>query len=962
MPKWDKNRNYYADLDVHSTASADEIKKQFKKLALKYHPDRNPGREAEVNPKFQLIQSAHEILTDETLRRQYDEARRSSASRYPMASGVRGNPWQDIAKQYPPPPRRPPQPAPRSGAQRYANFTNGVPRPARPTPSDDPQARKSNADAWDSMRSHASRAKPPPTPGRAPTSAARDAKAEQPPPRTAYQKQKAQAAFGSRRAGFTPMSPGVADEPPVTNKNYFTTRTHSNIFAETIPETTPDKFPTETPVDPFEDIKERYMDGRKSTPYHSSGGEKTSLFSEGPGLSRTTSARMPPRKMDVPPPFPRARPRRSSSPKSSSNDGGSEDSSKVNAGLGASANRRASYSSNHIPTRTTGDPKVDAMNAAPQPEPAAAGSIPTEPVNVNNAFVPGVNPAQPNGGPSVYASQPAKHFHLSNPPSQFSSVRSRPDRAKEHAPRASDWLSLVTGFDLRSTSSEAVKSDSPSLTPLEAQQRRTLSQLMDKQPKLGKDLDQLSTESTGKAAGDSCAATTQRAKTTADKGCSSFNFAAANDSTTKDAGAKPFPKSSTDNINTKFVEGDHPDDWQFKAGTSSASEAYTPSKTRPQPRSRVTRRQVQKSRPSPTIHMPSTQDSSEDTSKHAFSAGEWNEQIGSRHFEPQPSNSASSSPTRRTQPRKTKPVKMTAGTAGMVDDDSEGWQEIPRPPSGTTSASASVSAAPPSPNAMDIDSPAPSNVEDTPKASQTNGARNIPVEPHRADWRAGNVNGVHSKPASVSSGSESGKSGFRESSAPPPGPVPPTATQFAPHNGGSEDSEEFRMKFSEFKKVEPFTDTAPTGLKSFADLKSTLPFESRPSEQIPLEKEISSVPLIFPTPPVAPRLPPTMSVAGLRPNTTSFRKYAQDFYNYMDKWETFHNKIMLHFITRQDNFKARRQQRGTAWLDTTVGGDGAREYLTELDQDQVIHSQWMDALKEHRKKIAEFTEFRDRVK
>ncbi|KAI5921573.1 hypothetical protein F4810DRAFT_722127 [Camillea tinctor] len=958
MPKWDKTRNYYADLEVSSTASADEIKKQFKKL------DRNPGREAEVNPKFQLIQSAHEILTDETLRRQYDDARRAAPSRYPMASGVRGNPWQDIAKQYPQPPRRQ-QPAPRSGAQRYANFTNGVPRPARPTPSDDPQSRKSNADAWDSMRSHAARAKPPPTPGRAPTSAARDAKADQPPPpppRTAYQKQKAQAAFGSRRPGFTPRSPNVADEPPVTNKNYYTTRTHSNIFSETIPETTPDQRPTETPIDPFEDIKERYMDHRKSTPYHSSGGEKTSLFSEGPGLSRTTSARMPPRKMEVPP-FARTRPRRSSSPKSSSNDGGSEDSTAVDAGSNASANRRASYSTSHFQTRASDDPNIDPMNTAPhsrvtpQPEPAAADGIPKEPINVNNGFVPGVNPPQPNGGPSVYASQPAKQFHLSNPPPQFYAVRSRPDRAKEHAQRAADWLSVVTGFDFGSTSSEAVKTDSPTLTPLEAQQRRTLSRLMEKQPKLGRDLDQLQPMTRGKNTDDSCATATKQTQSTANKDCSSFNFSTTNDPIGKDTSARPFPKSSTDNINTKFVEGDHPDDWQFKAGTSSASEAYTPSKTRPQPRSRVTRRQVQKSRPSPTVHMPSAQDSSEDTSKHAFSAGEWNEQIGSHHFEPQPSNSASSSPTRRTQPRKTKPVKMTAGTAGMVDDESEGWQEIPRPRSGTTSASASVSAAPPSPNAMDIDSPAPDNVDHTPKASQTNGARNIPVEPHRADWRAGDVNGVHSKPSSLS-GSDSGRNGLRESSAPPP----TTANHFTPHNGGSEDSEEFRMKFSEFKKVEPFTDTAPTGLKSFADLKSTLPFESRPSEQIPLEKEISSVPLTFPTPPVAPRLPPTMSVAGLRPNTTSFRKYAQDFYNYMDKWEVFHNKIMLHFATRQDNFKTRRQQRGTAWLDTTVSGDGAREYLTELDQDQVIHSQWMDALKEHRKKIAEFAEFRDRVK
>ncbi|KAI1505306.1 hypothetical protein F5X99DRAFT_277229 [Biscogniauxia marginata] len=973
MPKWDKSRNYYADLDVHPTASTDEIKKQFKKLALKYHPDRNPGREAEVNPKFQIIQSAHEILIDDVLRRQYDDARRSHTARYPMASGVRGNPWQDIAKQYPPPPRRP-QPPPRpSAAQRYANFANGMPRPTRPTPADDPQSRKSNADAWESMRSHANRAKAPPTPGRAPTSAAREAKPGPVPPRTAYQKEKAQAAFGSRRTGFTPHSPGVADEPPVTNKNYFTTRTHSNIFAETKPETTPDNHQPSTPVDPFVDIQERYMDGRKSTPYHSSGGEKTSLFADGPGLSRTTSARAPPRKMEMPGAFPRSRPRRSSSPKSSSNDGGSEDSSKVNAGLGASANRRASYSSSHVNMRATGDrsdPMADPTNTAPQPntasqpKPAAAGHAPTEPANFNTAPAPGTGSAHVNSGPSVYASQPTKHSHLSNTLPQFYSVRSQPDRAKEHAPRALDWLSIVTGFDLRGPSSEGMKQDSPTLTPLEAQQRRTLSRLMETQPMLGKDLDRLATEAKNKAKDDSSASATKQVKTGADKSrSSSFNFSAANDSTSKDASTKPFTSSSADNINTKFVQDDHPDDWQFKAGASSASEAYTPSKPRLQPRTRVTRRQVQKSRPAPTIHMTSAPESSEDTSKQGFSAGEWNEQIGSHHFEPQPSNSASSSPARRMHSKKSKPVKMTAGTAGMVDEEeSEGWQEIPRPPSDTTSASVSASGAPPSPNAMDIDSPAPGNVEDTPKASQTNGARNIPVEPHRADWRAGKVDGVHSSSASSTSDADSTKSGFLEPSVPQPMAAPAVANPFIPHNGGSEDTEEFRMKFTEFKKVEPFVDSTPTGLKSFSDLKSTLPFESRPSEQIPLEKVISPAPLVFPTPPVAPRLPPPIAVAGLRPNATSFRKYAQDFYNYMDKWESFHNKIMLHFSTRQDNFKTRRQQRGAAWLDISLGSDGAREYLAELDQDQAIHSQWLDAIREHRKKVAEFTEFRDRVK
>ncbi|KAI6785142.1 Chaperone protein-like protein [Emericellopsis cladophorae] len=57
-------RDYYADLDLPPTAEAADIKKQYRKLALKYHPDRNPGREQEVNAQFLIIQTAHDILTN----------------------------------------------------------------------------------------------------------------------------------------------------------------------------------------------------------------------------------------------------------------------------------------------------------------------------------------------------------------------------------------------------------------------------------------------------------------------------------------------------------------------------------------------------------------------------------------------------------------------------------------------------------------------------------------------------------------------------------------------------------------------------------------------------------------------------------------------------------------------------------------------------------------------------------
>jgi len=65
-------RDFYEILGIAKTATADDIKKAYRKLALKYHPDRNPGnKEAEV--KFREATSAYEILSDAEKRRMYDQ-------------------------------------------------------------------------------------------------------------------------------------------------------------------------------------------------------------------------------------------------------------------------------------------------------------------------------------------------------------------------------------------------------------------------------------------------------------------------------------------------------------------------------------------------------------------------------------------------------------------------------------------------------------------------------------------------------------------------------------------------------------------------------------------------------------------------------------------------------------------------------------------------------------------------
>ncbi len=65
-------KDFYEVLGVARTASADEIKAAYRKLALKYHPDRNPGNK-EAEEKFKEAAQAYEVLSDEKKRKAYDQ-------------------------------------------------------------------------------------------------------------------------------------------------------------------------------------------------------------------------------------------------------------------------------------------------------------------------------------------------------------------------------------------------------------------------------------------------------------------------------------------------------------------------------------------------------------------------------------------------------------------------------------------------------------------------------------------------------------------------------------------------------------------------------------------------------------------------------------------------------------------------------------------------------------------------
>ncbi|KAK1827627.1 hypothetical protein QBC39DRAFT_333982 [Podospora conica] len=959
MVKPDYDRDYYADLGLPVGANISDIKKQYRSLVLKYHPDRNPGQEEQAKERFVIIQAANEILSNPENKSKYDANRRRPAPAT-TASGTRGNPYsnvsRDMSDMFGAPPKRAtrPQPTPYS--------TWGVPPAAKPkTTGGNPM---DHLRAWDRMR-----------PSKAPTAAASGSSgpstsstkpapkpaAQQPPPpppRTAYQARQQEASFGiPRRTGFAPASP-MGDEPQVKSNNYNNSYNSytSNLFSETAANlrkaahaqsSRPASAQADGPSDDYDGV---YVDTRQRTPYASNVGEKTNPF-EG---ASTTRAKEGWRKTqdEEPEPSP-SRPARRRSSSVGDRDGFPKPAAKApqntapNGFPKPSTTRFASQASERYSPRPP-------ANAKPPQRPPKVPDRESQPAPAFQKAT--ANSSAPASKPIVYDTPfntlPRSSFPRPHIPSRFHHFSGG---------GCNDGLSASPGHGVKlaeesSSVGEAkgtsTRVSSPPVAALSGvavpdHRVRSLEELFNNQ------FDVLLGEARGSRATRQQSRMQRYHSHTNATLPISFTVPDDDDETPEPQTPKANPASqqarfmrnSTESINTRFVADDKPSKYEFNAGGPSP----VPDPLRPDPFLRAKQRSRSTPRPRATSIPdgpgtppvpPANPPQPEVPKPSAFDAGLWQEKIGPHNFVPTPVTRQASSPTRPTRVAKKPKSKIPPG-AVVIDIESSSDDDAPQPIPTPAHARTTMHNAP-SPNAMDIDPPSFGDA-----ATPTGGVRTIHVEPSKPEWRPGHVSGV--SPDISTAGP----------SAPPPKP-PKVAEPEEP------------AIFKEMLNVEPFAAPKPAGvggagLGGFGDMKLNLPFPSQAAATNPIEKEKEQqqakedpVSTHFHDPPACPHVPAALTLTHPTPDMAQvWADYATRFHHYLREWTAYEQRIVEHFWAR----KRVREEAGDgahAWVH--VRGDAAgRRYRKELEQDRLVRRKWDVLAEAHESRVKEFSLVHRRV-
>ncbi|KAJ5991897.1 Heat shock protein DnaJ N-terminal [Penicillium sp. IBT 35674x] len=890
MVKADVRRDYYADLGLAPSAESEEIKKQFRKLALKFHPDRNPGREQEFIAKFQSIQAAHEILSDPQQRLKYDTDRlRAGYGKVygPPRTNTQRRSQTTSTPTAPPPPRasraqtqRPAYdpwpnastttPNASAGAQRYSAHARANPQQWT-RGQDDAQTRADAYKGFSGMRGGSTagaswRGFDPQTGRTSAGSTSAGASRQQntpfgtgtPRPKSAYEyfkeTHKAQnntsPNSGRKKQGFAPGTAGGGDEPPARNTSAYThnrSERPSSMYFDSVPPPTAKKPPPAPEPPQFNEEFERNRRG-----YASTGGEKT-FFSSTP-LGRPASTRPPsgnfrspnPRTNPPSPVYPPADGRHhSASPK---------------------PRRRASYSPS--PSTSSSGDSLESQDEWEEVVPKRNGkpkAVPKSRLPPHQKFSDFHRQADINPGTGEKPStRPGGH-------------RYEDPRAPNNEPRRPRRVAGFGDLTADSDDNKGHNSDSAAFTR-------------------GSSRPQQPSQSTGSTA------RTESAQSPA---------------------TAAFGRRSTSDVNSlhkKFSAEDwrdHIEGFDFLGASASKLNAARKSPSS-KPRGRA------KPQYDSTDSVPSTGSAGLNTfgsvpeeepqqnaqkpptpfAQAKFSADQWSEQLRNLSWDvPESDKQRQSAHTPPRSPRKqsrtgtkVRSAPQAASVASEADEakDTINGTPVPGEAPNTEEAGGKTWAAP-DVEAMDIDMESPP----MPKKTPAGGAK-TPGYP--------DLNNVAHEATATSVKAQQ------------------------PKADGSSSNTETRTPLFDLENLRntaPFTSTNSGGIENLDDVHATLPFESRAKQQTTTKRDIRPRELKLPNPPKRPWAPQTVALSpGIMVlPLEKWQYYVSQMGTYMHDWNVFSRKILCHFNARQE---AVETGLSSNWISAV--GDSTRLKLNEDDE------------------------------